>query len=278
MPGFGANSTGEAIVRHSGIDKLAFTGEAKTASIIKQATADSMKRLSFELGGKSPNIIFDDANIDEAVEGAMGAIFLNQGQNCCAGSRTYVHKNIYREFVNKFAEKARQRRIGNPFDTQTEHGSQIDKAQFDKIMHYIELGKKEGANCIAGGKRHGDTGYFIEPTIFSDVTDQMRIAKEEIFGPVASVLSFETIDEVIERANASPFGLAGAVWTNNLDIANTIAQRVKSGTIWVNCYNIVDPAAPFGGFKHSGSGRELGEQSLDLYTETKTVTMARRTL
>lgn len=278
LPGFGANSTGEAIVRHPGIDKLAFTGEAKTASIIKQATADTMKRLSFELGGKSPNIIFDDANIDEAVEGAIGAIFLNQGQNCCAGSRTFVHKNIYKEFVNKFAEKARQRRIGNPFDTQTEQGSQIDQAQFDKIMHYIELGKKEGANCVAGGKRHGDTGYFIEPTIFSEVTDQMRIAKEEIFGPVASVLSFETIDEVIERANASPFGLAGAVWTNNIDTANTIAQRVKSGTIWVNCYNIVDPAAPFGGFKHSGSGRELGEQSLDLYTETKTVTMARRAL
>lgn len=278
LPGFGADSTGEAMVRHPGIDKLAFTGEAKTASVIKRATADSMKRLSFELGGKSPNIIFDDADLDAAVDGALGAIFLNQGQNCCAGSRTFVHKNMHRPFIEKFAQKARQRRLGNPLDNQTEQGSQIDKIQFEKIMRYIAIGKEEGAHCVAGGVRYGETGYFIEPTVFSEVTDQMTIAKEEIFGPVAAVLSFETLEEVIVRANASPFGLAGAVWTKNLDIAHTMAQRVKSGTIWINCYNVVDPAAPFGGFKGSGTGRELGEQSLDLYTETKTVTMARRSL
>lgn len=278
LPGFGAESTGEAIVRHPAVDKLAFTGDMRTASIIKQITANSMKRLSFELGGKSPNIIFDDANVDEAVEGAIGAIFLNQGQNCCAGSRTFVHKKIHDEFVEKFANKARQRQLGNPFDVKTEQGSQIDKAQFEKIMHYIHLGMEEGATCVTGGRRYGETGYFIEPTIFSEVTDDMSIAKEEIFGPVASVLPFETLEEVISRANASPYGLAAAVWTNNIDIAHSIAQSVRSGTVWVNCYNMVDPAAPFGGFKHSGIGRELGEQSLDLYTETKTVTMAKRIL
>ncbi|KTD61776.1 aldehyde dehydrogenase family protein [Legionella spiritensis] len=276
LPGFGAGSTGEAIVHHPGIDKIAFTGEAKTAQIIKQATANSMKRLSFELGGKSPNIIFDDVNLEEAVEGAYGAIFLNQGQNCCAGSRTYVHRNIYNQFVELFAQKARQRRIGNPFAKETEHGSQIDEAQFDKIMHYIQLGKEQGANCVAGGQRHGEAGYFIEPTVFSHVTDAMTIAREEIFGPVASLIPFDDVDDVITRANATPFGLAGAVWTNNIDIAHKVVQKVKAGTMWINCYNIVDPAAPFGGFKHSGSGRELGEQSLDLYTETKTVTMAAR--
>ncbi|QBR83970.1 aldehyde dehydrogenase family protein [Legionella israelensis] len=276
LPGFGGDSTGEAIVKHPGIDKLAFTGEARTAQLIKQATAHSMKRLSFELGGKSPNIIFDDVDIDEAVEGAIGAIFLNQGQNCCAGSRTFVQKNIYNDFVTKFAEKAKERRIGNPFKSTIEHGSQIDKAQFDRIMHYIQLGKEQGANCIAGGHRHGEKGYFIEPTVFSHVKDSMAIAQEEIFGPVASLLSFETMDEVIQRANNTSFGLAGAVWTNNIDIAYTIAQKVKAGTVWINCYNIVDPAAPFGGFKQSGTGRELGEQALDLYTETKTVTMLKR--
>ncbi|KTD20468.1 aldehyde dehydrogenase family protein [Legionella israelensis] len=276
LPGFGGDSTGEAIVKHPGIDKLAFTGEARTAQLIKQATAHSMKRLSFELGGKSPNIIFDDVDIDEVVEGAIGAIFLNQGQNCCAGSRTFVQKNIYNDFVTKFAEKAKERRIGNPFKSTIEHGSQIDKAQFDRIMHYIQLGKEQGANCIAGGHRHGEKGYFIEPTVFSHVKDSMAIAQEEIFGPVASLLSFETMDEVIQRANNTSFGLAGAVWTNNIDIAYTIAQKVKAGTVWINCYNIVDPAAPFGGFKQSGTGRELGEQALDLYTETKTVTMLKR--
>ncbi|QDP72933.1 aldehyde dehydrogenase family protein [Legionella israelensis] len=276
LPGFGGDSTGEAIVKHPGIDKLAFTGEARTAQLIKQATAHSMKRLSFELGGKSPNIIFDDVDIDEAVEGAIGAIFLNQGQNCCAGSRTFVQKNIYNDFVTKFAEKAKERRIGNPFKSSIEHGSQIDKMQFDRIMHYIQLGKEQGANCIAGGHRHGEKGYFIEPTVFSHVKDSMAIAQEEIFGPVASLLSFETMDEIIQRANNTSFGLAGAVWTNNIDIAHTIAQKVKAGTVWINCYNIVDPAAPFGGFKQSGTGRELGEQALDLYTETKTVTMLKR--
>lgn len=278
LPGFGADSTGEAIVKHPGIDKIAFTGEGQTAHAIKKATANTMKRLSFELGGKGPNIIFEDASLDEAVEGAINAIFLNQGQNCCAGSRLFVQKSVLESFVQQFSEQASKRRIGDPFTPETEHGSQIDKAQFDKIMHYIQLGKEQGARCLTGGKRYGDVGYFIEPTVFAQVHDDMRIAQEEIFGPVVSILSFETLHEVIERANATSFGLAGAVWTNNLDIANQVSARVRTGTFWINCYNIVDPAAPFGGFKQSGYGRELGEQAIDLYTETKTVTMLTRAL
>lgn len=276
LPGFGADSTGEFIVNHPDIDKLAFTGEFQTAQVIKRATANTMKRLSFELGGKSPNIIFDDANIEAAVEGAAGAIFLNQGENCCAGSRTYVHQDIYDEFVSLFAQKARDRIVGNPFLETTEFGSQIDKTQYEKILSYIEKGKAQGAECVAGGQPFGDKGYFIEPTVFSRANDQMTIAQEEIFGPVATVIPFSSMSDVIEKANQTSFGLAGAVWTQNIDIAHTMTQAVHAGTVWVNCYNIVDPAAPFGGFKQSGIGRELGEQALDLYTETKTVTMARK--
>lgn len=276
LPGFGANGAGEALVNHPDIDKIAFTGEGKTATVIKTATTNSHKRLSFELGGKSPNIIFDDSDLDEAVNGALGAIFTNQGQNCCAGSRTFVHKNIYQTFVEKLANKIKQRRLGCPFDLNTEQGPQIDKAQFEKILHYIELGKEQAANCITGGRRYGDHGYYIEPTLFSDVEDDMTIACEEIFGPVGCILKFDSMDEVIERANNTPFGLAGAVWTKDINKAMTVIEQVRAGTMWINCYNEVDPATPFGGFKSSGTGRELGEQAIDLYTETKTITMRRK--
>lgn len=277
VPGYG-ETAGAALVKHPGVDKIAFTGEHTTGKIIKAATTDTMKRISFELGGKSPNIIFDDANLDEAVDGAFGAIFLNQGQNCCAGSRAYVHESIYDGFVEKLAEKASARTIGDPFDPGTEHGPQIDRAQFDKIMHYIELGRKQGAQCLSGGERVFDRGFFIAPTVFSEVNDDMGIATDEIFGPVLSVLRFNSIDEVISRANDTQFGLAAAVWTQDIDKAYTVTEGLKAGTVWINCYNIVDPAAPFGGFKLSGLGRELGQQALDAYTETKTVTQSRSPL
>jgi len=275
VPGYG-ETAGAALVKHPDVNKIAFTGEHTTGQIIKAATTDSMKRMTFELGGKSPNIVFDDANLDEAVEGAFGAIFLNQGQNCCAGSRAYVHEAIYAEFVQKLAEMASKRVIGDPFDAQTEHGPQIDQAQFDKIMRYIELGKQQGAQCITGGKRVFDRGFFIEPTVFGEVTDDMVIATDEIFGPVLSILRFRTTEEVIRRANDNQFGLASAVWTQDIDKAYTVTEGLKAGTVWINCYNIVDPAAPFGGYKMSGLGRELGEQALDAYTETKTVTQLTR--
>jgi len=275
VPGYG-ETAGAALVKHPGVDKIAFTGEHTTGQIIKAATTDTMKRMTFELGGKSPNIIFDDAHLDEAVEGAFGAIFLNQGQNCCAGSRAFVHEAIYAEFVQQLADKASRRIIGDPFDPETEHGPQIDRAQFDKIMHYISLGKRQGAQCVSGGERVFDRGYFIAPTVFSEVNDDMAIATDEIFGPVLSILRFKSTDEVIQRANASQFGLASAVWTQDIDKAYTVTEGLKAGTVWINCYNIVDPAAPFGGFKMSGLGRELGEQALDAYTETKTVTLLRK--
>lgn len=275
VPGYG-ETAGAALVKHPGVSKIAFTGEYTTGRIIKAATIDSMKRMTFELGGKSPNIIFDDADLDEAVEGAFGAIFLNQGQNCCAGSRAYVHEAIYAEFVQKLADKASKRVIGDPFDTDTEHGPQIDQAQFDKIMHYIKLGKRQGAECVSGGERVFERGYFIAPTVFGEVTDDMAIATDEIFGPVLSVLRFKTAEEVIKRANNSQFGLASAVWTRDIDKAYAVTEGLKAGTVWINCYNIIDPAAPFGGYKMSGLGRELGEQALDAYTETKTVTQLRK--
>lgn len=275
LPGFGGGGAGEAIVKHPGVDKIAFTGEHRTAQIIKRETADSMKRLTFELGGKSPNIIFEDADLDAAVEGAFGAIFLNQGQNCCAGSRAFVHEKIHDRFVEKLVAKARERRIGDPLDSSTEHGPQIDLAQFEKIMRYIDLGREQGASIAAGGARVGEKGFYIAPTVFAEVRDEMAIATDEIFGPVVGVLKFKDFDEVIRRANSSMFGLAGAVWTRDLDKANAACARLKAGTVWVNCYNIVDPAAPFGGFKMSGVGRELGEEALNAYTETKTVTIRR---
>lgn len=275
LPGYGKDGAGQALVEHPGVNKIAFTGESKTAEIIKKLTASSDKRLSFELGGKSPNIILKDANFEEAVEGAIGAIFSNQGQNCCAGSRTYIDKSIYSDFIGCFAEKASSRVIGDPFDYKTEHGTLIDKAQFDKTLQYIKLGNSEGAKCLTGGKQKFEIGYFVEPTVFADVSDDMRIAREEIFGPVASLIPFDSEVEVIQQANNNPFGLAAAVWTKNIEKANHFSRALKAGTVWVNCYNVVDPAAPFGGMKHSGSGRELGRMAIDLYLENKTVVIKR---
>lgn len=275
ITGFGAEGAGEAIVKHPGINKIAFTGEHSTAQYIKNATTKNMKRLTFELGGKSPNIVLADAVLEKAVEGAFGAIFLNQGQNCCAGSRLFVQEAIYEEFVTLLAQKAKSRRLGCPFQTETEQGPQIDRTQFNKIMHYIELGRQQGASCVAGGERVGDRGFYIAPTVFANVTDEMAIATDEIFGPVVSVLKFRDIDEAVQRANNTMFGLAGGVWTQNLNHAQYVTEKLKAGTVWVNCYNIVDPAAPFGGFKESGVGRELSEQALAAYLETKTVTIGK---
>jgi aldehyde dehydrogenase (NAD+) len=230
--------------------------------------------LTFELGGKSPNVVFADADLDAAARGAYNGLFFNQGQCCCAGSRVFVEESVHDAFMEKLVALTQQRRIGDPFDSTTEQGPQVDQAQFDKIMSYIDQGKQAGAHCVAGGKRAGDRGYFVQPTVFANVTDEMAIAKEEIFGPVLSVLSFKDTDEMIQRANNTCFGLAAAVWTNNLSRAHDYAARVRAGTVWVNCYNVFDAAAPFGGFKMSGHGRELGEEGLKPYLESKTVTIA----
>lgn len=273
VPGYGPTA-GAAIVKHPLIDKVAFTGEHRTAQVITRDSIDTLKRLTFELGGKSPNVVFADADLDAAARGAYNGLFFNQGQCCCAGSRVFVEESVHDAFMEKLVALTQQRRIGDPFDSTTEQGPQVDQAQFDKIMSYIDQGKQAGANCVAGGKRAGDRGYFVQPTVFANVTDEMAIAKEEIFGPVLSVLSFKDTDEMIQRANNTCFGLAAAVWTNNLSRAHDYAARVRAGTVWVNCYNVFDAAAPFGGFKMSGHGRELGEEGLKPYLESKTVTIA----
>ncbi len=273
VPGYGPTA-GAALVKHPGVDKIAFTGELATAKIIQRAATDTMKRLTFELGGKSPNVIFADADLEAAAAGAHFALYFNQGQCCCAGSRLFVEDNVHDEMIDRLTELNKERRIGDPFDPETQQGPQVDQAQFDKILEYVEYGKQDGANCVSGGKRHGDQGYFVEPTMFTGVTDDMRIATDEIFGPVLSVMKFSDIDEITRRANATNFGLAAAVWTRDIAKAHRFAKQVRAGTVWVNCYDVFDSAAPFGGFKESGIGRELGAAGLEAYTENKTVTVA----
>ncbi len=273
VPGFGPTAGG-SLVKHPGVDKIAFTGEHLTAQIIMREAAQSLKRLTFELGGKSPNVILPDADLDKAAKGSYIGLFLNQGQCCCAGSRVFVHKDVHKEFVAKLVKLAENRKVGDPFDKATEQGPQIDKKQFDKIMSFIEKGKSSGADCVSGGERVGLKGFFIKPTVFDNVTDDMDIAQNEIFGPVLSVLTFDDWDELIRRANNTFYGLAAAVWTRDIAKAHDFARRVRAGTVWVNCYDVFDAAAPFGGFKMSGQGRELGEEGLKAYTENKTVTVS----
>jgi aldehyde dehydrogenase (NAD+) len=273
LPGFGATA-GAAIARHMDVDKVAFTGSTEVGRLIMETAAKSnLKRISLELGGKSPNIIFADSDLDDAVEGAHLGLFVNQGQSCCAGSRVFVEETIYDEFVEKSIARARKRRVGDPLDPRTDQGPQVSESQFDRVMGYIESGRREGATLACGGERIGDRGYFIQPTVFCDVQDEMKIAREEIFGPVMSIIPFKDMDEVISRANCTTYGLAAGVWTRDIKKAQAVANGVRAGTVWVNCFHVLDTRAPFGGFKQSGMGRELGEYGLQQYTEVKTVTL-----
>jgi len=272
LSGFG-ETAGHALAHHHDVDKIAFTGSTEIGHKIMAASANSnLKKVSLELGGKSAAIVCADADIDKAVEEAHFALFFNQGQCCCAGSRLFVHEAVYDEFVEKSVRRAEKRTVGDPM-TDVEQGPQVDELQYAKVMSYIDSGKTEGARLLTGGSRVGDKGYFIKPTVFADVKDDMLIAREEIFGPVMSIFKFKSNEEVVQRANKSEYGLAAGVWSKNIDTVNTLSRNLRAGTVWVNCFDNFDAAIPFGGYKKSGIGRDKGQYAIDLYTEIKTVMM-----
>ncbi len=274
VPGYGPTA-GAAIASHPDVDKVAFTGSTEVGKeIMKTAAETNLKRVTLELGGKSPNIIFADADIATAAKSAYDALFFNMGQCCCAGSRLFVEEAVYEPVMEVVTRHAKDQIIGDPFDEATTQGPQISEEQLNTILHYIEAGRKEGARCATGGKKLARAGYFIEPTVFDNVTDEMTIANEEIFGPVLSVMKFSDVDEAIRRGNKTIYGLAAAVWTRDINKANRMAAGLKAGTVWINCYDVFDAGIPFGGFKMSGIGRELGEYGLANYTEVKAVVTA----
>uniref|UniRef100_A0A672SHY2 Aldehyde dehydrogenase domain-containing protein n=1 Tax=Sinocyclocheilus grahami TaxID=75366 RepID=A0A672SHY2_SINGR len=273
VPGFGPTA-GAAIGSHMNIDKVAFTGSTEVGQLIKAAAAKSnLKRVTLELGGKNPCIVFADSDLQSAVEETQKGAFFNQGQACTAASRVYVEEAVYDEFLRLSVERAKNIAIGDPLEPRTSHGPQINQHQFDKILELVASGKKEGATLECGGCAVEDRGLFIHPTIFSDVKDHMRIAKEEIFGPVQCIMKFKTQEEVIDRANGTQYGLTAAVFTRDIHRAMSVSAALEAGTVWVNCYNALHAQAPFGGYKMSGNGRELGEYALAEYTEVKAITL-----
>jgi aldehyde dehydrogenase (NAD+) len=273
ISGFG-KVAGAAISAHMDVDKVAFTGSTIVGrTILKAAAGSNLKKVTLELGGKSPNIVFNDADIENAISWVNFGIFFNHGQCCCAGSRIYVQEGIYDKFIAAFKARALKNKVGDPFDPTTFQGPQISQIQYDRIMGYISEGKKAGATVVTGGERYGDKGYFIQPTIFADVTENMKIVQEEIFGPVCSIAKFSTEDEVIKVANTTTYGLAAAVHTKNINTAIKVSNALRAGTVWVNQYNMLHHQLPFGGYKESGLGRELGEAALANYTQTKTVSI-----
>ncbi|WP_203247298.1 aldehyde dehydrogenase family protein [Sporosarcina beigongshangi] len=263
-------TTGAALVKHPLVNKIAFTGSTEVGKIIMKEAANTMKRVTLELGGKSPNIILKDADLDKAAEGVFAGIMYNQGEVCSAGSRAYVHSSIYEEFVDRLVNLAKKVKLGTGLQSGITMGPLVSEEQKERVINYIEIGKSEGAKLVYGGGA-SEQGCFVEPTIFGDVEDDMRISREEIFGPVLVVSKFENELEVVERANDSEYGLGAGVWTENITKAHKIANKLKSGSIWINCYNATDPASPFGGFKNSGFGREMGSYALENYTEVKSI-------
>jgi acyl-CoA reductase-like NAD-dependent aldehyde dehydrogenase len=270
----GGPDTGKALVQHPQVDKVAFTGSTMVGKEIMRSAADTLKRVTLELGGKSPNIVFADADLDSAVKGAINGIFYGKGEVCCAGSRLFVEKKVEDEFLTKLVERTRKLRPGDPLDPKTKLGAIVSEQQMKTVLGYIEAGKNEGAQVVIGGNRveiGNGKGYFIEPTIFGGVRNDMKIAQEEIFGPVLATLTFEDVEQVAELANRNPYGLAAAIWTRDIKKAHALSRRLRAGTVWINTYGLMDAALPFGGFKQSGFGRELGEAALTAYTEVKSV-------
>jgi phenylacetaldehyde dehydrogenase len=273
VPGFG-ETAGAALAAHPDVDKIAFTGSTEVGKLIIHAAAGNLKKVSLELGGKSPNIILDDADIDAAIPGAASAIFFNQGQTCCAGSRLFIDKKIFDKVVDGVAQNASKIRIGQGFDPDVDMGPLVSEEQFNKVCGYLESGKQEGAKAVTGGSRAGNRGYFVQPTVLINTTDTMKVVQEEIFGPVLTAIPFSDINEIAAKANNTEYGLAAGIWTRDIKKAHALASKLRAGTVWINCYNVFDASLPFGGYKQSGWGREMGHEVLKNYTEVKSVCAA----
>ena len=265
---------GAPLAAHPGIDKIAFTGSTEVGKLVGKAAMDNMTRASLELGGKSPVIVLEDADPRAVISGAASAIFFNQGQACTAGSRLYVHKKLFDQVIGGIADKAAKMKLGSGLDPATQIAPLISERQRDRVWSYIEAGKAQGARAVAGAARPDNSGYFVEPTVFVDADQKMRIVQEEIFGPVLVAIPFEDVNEVTEMANDSPYGLGASIWSHDLNKIHRLIPKIRAGTVWVNCHNMIDPALPFGGFKQSGIGREMGRAVIDMYTENKSVCMA----
>jgi betaine-aldehyde dehydrogenase len=275
VPGYG-ETAGAALASHSGIDKIAFTGSTEVGKIIARTAADNLTKVSLELGGKAPNIIFADADIEQAVNGAMMGIFFNQGQVCCAGSRLFLDERVKDEFLERFKEKAERVKVGDPMDKTTQMGPQVSAEQLARIRSYVDIARGEGATVFTGGgtpelEGNFKNGYFFQPTVFSDVQNSMRVAQEEIFGPVASAITFKDEKDLIRQANDTIYGLSAGIWTKDITRAHRFAKEIKAGTVWINTFNMMNAASPFGGYKQSGYGREMGKHALELYTNVKSV-------
>ena len=270
VPGYG-ETAGAALAAHPDVDKVAFTGSTEVGKLIVHAATGNLKKVSLELGGKSPNVVFKDADLDTAIPGSASAIFFNHGQCCCAGSRLYVEKSVFDKVVDGVAEQAKKIKVGSGLDPETQMGPLVSEEQLQRVCGYLEAGFSEGAKAVTGGHKAGERGYFVEPTVLVDASENMKVVKEEIFGPVVTAMPFSDPEEIIPRANDSTYGLAAAVWTRDIGKAHRMAEQLRAGTVWLNCYNIFDAALPFGGYKQSGWGREMGHDVLNLYTQTKAV-------
>src|SRR3954464_10196822 len=270
VTGFG-ETAGAALAAHPGVDKIAFTGSTEVGRLIVHAASGNLKKVTLELGGKSPNIVFDDADLKQATAGAANAIFFNHGQCCCAGSRLFVEDKIFDKVVEGISNSAKKIKVGPGMNPDTNMGPLVSEEQFRRVCGYMEAGMKEGAKAVVGGKKVGNRGYFVEPTVLVNTTPNMKVVQEEIFGPVVTAMPFKSVDDIAAEANNTAYGLAAGIWTKDIAKAHSLANKLKAGTVWINCYNVFDAAMPFGGYKQSGWGREMGKEALELYTETKAV-------